>query len=93
MRDLIKAAQEAKARNAKANGHDRNPQREAVTRAFNIASDILAEIRSRWPHESDIEHIVRFRRAIENSTDADVLYVFCDDGDDREYIEVVISER
>ena len=61
-----------------------------ITRALNLASDILAEIRSRWPHESDVEHIVRFRRVVENTTGPDLWDVFCGDGEDREYIEVVV---
>jgi hypothetical protein len=89
VRDLIRASQEAKARRAKANGHDRDLKQEAVTKAFNIANDILSEIRTRYPDESDVEHIVRFRRAIENSTDADVLHCFVGD-DDSEWIEIAI---
>ena len=61
-----------------------------MTGAFNIASDLVAEIHSRYPHESDIQHIVRFRRAVENTTDPDVWDVFCGEGTG-EYIEVAVE--
>jgi len=46
----------------------------------------LHEIRSRYPHDSEAQRVVRFRRAIENSTDADVLEIFCSGDGDGDYM-------
>lgn len=78
----------AKAKKAQANGRA-DHEAQTRTNVQNIAADLLAEIRSRWPHESDIKHIVRFRRAIENSTDADVLEAFC--SEEGECIEILVA--
>jgi hypothetical protein len=84
MRDLVALARTRKAKAS--NGHLRDPRAEAMTRAMNIATDIIQAIRARYPHETDVEHIVRFRRAVESTNDPDVWDAFCGDGE----IEVLV---
>jgi len=86
MRDLVAMS---KARKAITNGHARDPEAESRTKAMNMANDLLAEIRSRWPHESTQQHVVRLHRAVSHSTDADLFQMFFGDGDGK-FIEVPI---
>jgi hypothetical protein len=90
MRDLVAAAQTARARKAKANGHARDPQQETRIKALRMANDLLSEIQARWPHESTQDHVVRLHRAVSHSTDADLFQMFFPD-DDRDCIEVAVS--
>ena len=85
MRDLVAMSKPHEA----GNGHARDLEAESRTKALNMANDLLAEIRSRWPHESTQQHVVRLHRAASHSTDADLFEMFFP-SDDREYIEVQV---
>jgi hypothetical protein len=88
MRDLVAAAQAARARKA-SNGHARDHVAEAKVKAMNLANDLMAEIKSRFPLESRESQLLRFFRAVSHSTDVDLFDMFY--GDEGRDVVVVLA--
>jgi hypothetical protein len=89
MRDLIEESRKARARKA-TNGHPRDYEAETRTQTLNLATDLLGEIRNRHPGETKVEHLRRFFRAVEGTTNSDLYEMFFGTSGEY-YLEVTIN--
>ena len=89
MRDLVAAAKAAKAKKA-ANGHARDLEAESRIKALNAACELWAEVKSRHPSETRDQQLLRFHRAVSNTTDVDLFEMFYGLGDG-EFVEVPVE--